>query len=761
MKGKLSIFVVVSLAFALAVAGCGMKEETGRQSAVTERVTADWEQGFQKSALSEGEKMYALDYKELSHEHPEDNGSPRLHIIKAVDNNYLDFCRYYFDDRTVYYLEKISMDGETASHIHVHPKDWGIEDNEIWGFDAVGEQYYFAVGVYADEVPEWVVMPEQCYVVATDSEGKFRSQVDILPALLELGFDGQLRALYVDGKGYMYITTMDERKECLYVVDAEGRAVSAYKCSVPSNDIIYNPVHDDSGRIFFPIRDSTEKATRLLWKNGNNEIAELSRLENATIETWYTMRGNELYYSEGGTVVKWDVVTGQREKIFSLKENGISESFSTTLFWDDSENAYLRYTSKSEDWVIRLSYDEPLLGDPVSVGIMTWGAGGDFVQSSLATFCRKNPQQPVVVEKTLSTDNSKDRMLIDVMNGKGPDVLYLSYEDLLKLKNHSAIAEMGDLIPDSIRDTLIPGVTEFGEIDGKMYGIPTSVEIQTMFTNRELWDGEGWTLDDVLDMAEDDSDLYGIFTWGSSNADAYETLRLLTEFDITQKKSKFIDWENGISCFEEKDFMRVLETVQYYEKHRGDKGAYERYGIESKAVLALDWGMLSPEAFFYLMDIFGENCYAVGVPAEDCRGNYLMAEGLLAVNASVPEDKLEIIREMICYLLSKKCQLKLHQNISVIEGMVDINVWYSEPDDQYYWWDGTDDWRYLKQKEDGTTYTEEYKELLHKAIPYREYCPIYDIVQEEAGAFFAGQKDALAVTRLIDSRVQLYLDENK
>ena len=138
-----------------------------------------------------------------------------------------------------------------------------------------------------------------------------------------------------------------------------------------------------------------------------------------------------------------------------------------------------------------------------------------------------------------------------------------------------------------------------------------------------------------------------------------------------------------------------------------------------------------------------------------------MAEGLLAVNASVPEDKLEIIREMICYLLSKKCQLKLHQNISVIEGMVDINVWYSEPDDQYYWWDGTDDWRYLKQKEDGTTYTEEYKELLHKAIPYREYCPIYDIVQEEAGAFFAGQKDALAVTRLIDSRVQLYLDENK
>ena len=162
-------------------------------------------------------------------------------------------------------------------------------------------------------------------------------------------------------------------------------------------------------------------------------------------------------------------------------------------------------------------------------------------------------------------------MLIDVMNGKGPDVLYLSYEDLLKLKNHSAIAEMGDLIPDSIRDTLIPGVTEFGEIDGKMYGIPTSVEIQTMFTNRELWDGEGWTLDDVLDMAEDNSDLYGIFTWGSSNADAYETLRLLTEFDITQKKSKFIDWENGISCFEEKDFMRVLETVQYYEKHRGDK----------------------------------------------------------------------------------------------------------------------------------------------------------------------------------------------
>jgi len=113
------------------------------------------------------------------------------------------------------------------------------------------------------------------------------------------------------------------------------------------------------------------------------------------------------------------------------------------------------------------------------------------------------------------------------------------------------------------------------------------------------------------------------------------------------------------------------------------------------------------------------------------------------------------------YLFSMDCQKKIHDVISVLDDMVDTRVVYDEAMDMYLWMDGTDDWIVLPQKEDGTTYVKEYKELLDSAVPYHEYCPIFDIVWEESIAFFEGERDALAVTRLIDNRVQLYLDENK
>lgn len=577
MRDKCKLICLMCIIFILTLSGCGGAENAGVEGGVKKRSTVNWERGFQKGTLSEGSQMYALDYRELSHEHPEDNSHARLNVIRSVGDDYIDFRRYYLDDRSEYYLERIPMGGGETSSFKLHPRDW------------------------------------------------------------------------------------------------------------------------------------------------------------------------------------------------SLKGNGISDPASTFLSWDSKNNAYLRYVSKSEDWVSRLSTEEPKQREAISVGIMTWEYGADFMKSSLANFSRKYPQYPITVEKTSSKDNSKERMLIEVMNGKGPDVLYLSYEDLLNLKNQDALMCIDTLIPDATMDSLLPGVSEFGMIDGKLYGIPTCVDIKTMFTNRELWDGEGWTLDDILGLIKANPDISAIFSADDDDEEIYWTLRLMTQFDLAERKSKFIDWENGISCFEEKDFMNILETILYYEEHKNDEDkkrndvyvSLQRDRIKYNTVLAFHSWRLSGETFFYLMNEFGENCYPIGVPSEDRHGNYMLTEGLLVVNANAGEEKLETIQALMEYLFSMDCQKKIHDVISVLDDMVDTRVAYDEAMDMYLWMDGTDDWIMLPQKEDGTTYVKEYKELLDSAVPYHEYCPIFDIVWEESIAFFDGERDALSVTRLIDNRVQLYLDENK
>lgn len=55
-----------------------------------------------------------------------------------------------------------------------------------------------------------------------------------------------------------------------------------------------------------------------------------------------------------------------------------------------------------------------------------------------------------------------------------------------------------------------------------------------------------------------------------------------------------------------------------------------------------------------------------------------------------------------------------------------------------------------------------YKELVKGAQPYPyEMGKIRMIIEEELGAFLEGQKTAEETAKVIDSRVQLYLDENR
>ncbi|MDE6673460.1 MAG: hypothetical protein K2K19_01415, partial [Acetatifactor sp.] len=65
-------------------------------------------------------------------------------------------------------------------------------------------------------------------------------------------------------------------------------------------------------------------------------------------------------------------------------------------------------------------------------------------------------------------------------------------------------------------------------------------------------------------------------------------------------------------------------------------------------------------------------------------------------------------------------------------------------------------------KPDGTTYLPEYLDYLSSCKTLSGVTdPIIDIVREEAQPFFDGDKDARTVAGIIQSRVQLYLDENQ
>ena len=67
----------------------------------------------------------------------------------------------------------------------------------------------------------------------------------------------------------------------------------------------------------------------------------------------------------------------------------------------------------------------------------------------------------------------------------------------------------------------------------------------------------------------------------------------------------------------------------------------------------------------------------------------------------------------------------------------------------------------LDSKKDGSSYADEFITLMDNASPISPYIEIQDIVMEEAGGYFSGAKDEYTAAKVIQSRVQLYLDENR
>ena len=53
------------------------------------------------------------------------------------------------------------------------------------------------------------------------------------------------------------------------------------------------------------------------------------------------------------------------------------------------------------------------------------------------------------------------------------------------------------------------------------------------------------------------------------------------------------------------------------------------------------------------------------------------------------------------------------------------------------------------------------EELYTFSQPYKTDEALFDIIQEEAAAYFTGQKSAQDVASIIQSRAQLYVNENR
>lgn len=612
-------------------------------------------------------------------------------------------------------------------------------------------------------------------MVYADSAGDFQA-VDFREIYLEKGIDRVEEPTELplvksidwcsDGKGNICVVShKDDGSFQICLFEQSGELLLEQEESEAAFSA--GPLRTSAGELIFPVYDDREKSYEFLWADvEEKQMRSLLRTDTPfpNIRQMYGMLGNDIYYrsqeSEVDEVVRWDVISGRQEKVFDLRSAGLGAGYEMMLGLREGQTPVLYLSKyregKRKEWLTVLQEQQPADSGAVRVAdLVTSGESKSQIEASVVAASMENPAYYYEYEDASAQEN-RDRILAELSQGKGPDMLFVSLEDMRLLEEKGLLLDIGKLIPEELREEILPGALEIGTVDGRLLGIPAAIWADTFAVAEDTWPEAGWRLEDIIELMEE-----GKLTCAIRNSPDYMMGRytdpLLTVMCLVNNSledSFLIDWENRECHFDDERFIRLLELCN--TDLSGISTDTDVWLNEGADIL---WGNFRNESNF--LDFFAhmesENGRIVGYPTEGEQGSYLAAEGVLVVNINIGEADAAA-----CFLetmLGKEIQSRA-TSLALV-----MSVRRLSPEDYIVEESG----RFLFMGshtsevpvfEDGSTALHRAKDFLEgcTAAPLR-YSRITAILREEISAMYAEGKSARTVAQQINSRIQLYLDE--
>lgn len=622
--------------------------------------------------------------------------------------------------------------------------------------------------------------PKQLSLYIFDGESKETEQH---PFTLQLSGreDGYIASMDVQGGERLSFRMADKEGDFLVVTDMEGNVLSRQEPfpdreEYPWNgDALHrfeNRLYDNEGgpAVLSRCREQ-ENRTELFWYDTESgEESPMAVFDEELVRSLCMESEDILYYTTIESLNRWNRRDNTRTRLLELHANGISASPSSNNLMVNSLGEILVCEMEGEiPCVFVLSGEEPKTEDRVRIAFLA-SVGADSLSRPLQIFAHTHPEYGLTQEKgsdDMERQALRDRVFVELAAGRGPELMWVSRQDMYALNEKGLLMDVYGLLGEDVREQLLPCVIASGTLEDRMVGVKLHSYYETVFVPDELWEGDSWTVSDVMGLMESREDWVLPFSYAHGGSislyDPYELLSrvLLSDLD----GSEFLDTKRGYCCFDTEEFIRLLELCKKYGRtERLQMDTQEWYeqlkGVESIAHIADLEGILG---FSYDMSMYDGSAHMVGFPTRDGGKNYISGRNsYLVVNARA--EHLEEIKELLAYLLSYEQQFA-DSPTSVRRDVIRDSVVYNE-----FWETIRLKVSYtqnismeLELKPNGDSWLEEYLAFLETCEPEQDwrYSPVGTILSEELQPYFAGDKSAREVVGIIQSRVQIYLGESR
>ena len=800
MKGNILLkritAVLLAGTMALGLAACGSSGNSGGNS----------ENGGSAGSNGSGSGTQNADGKE-------DSGDyvyvPRYYDLPVdAEAGYSWFGSVAFEGDRLYYVHSFSKDGISNSnwcYIDAANPEAGpvvlmdLRKYEIWTEDSLSSVIMVAAG----EDDEVILLRQGSPLVSMDAtdEEYARQQRETTYRITKLAADGTElydmdvteylkmdmnntypQRMFTDKEGSLYISNGESYiwvfdKEGNHTADIDLSGIQGYVAAInilPDGRLgiaysgqgiqmaAYNPDTGQFSETFRNLPPNCYNSNLAAGPDGGVLLNGSGSLYEYNLETQeYTL------------LVKWadcDINSDLVQAVATLADGGIA--------------VYCSDWSAGTDSLIRM--EKMLASEVVEKEILTLGCMMlDYrLQAAVVEFNKTSDKYKIEIHNygesvDYSVENAyadaRTLFYNDILTGKAPDMFLADDINMKMFAMKGLIEDLSPYLDSSTvvqREDLFETILNAYTVDGMLCAIPRSFSIQTLAgRTSEVGTESGWTLEEFIAFAEAHPEK-SILPYTSK----YQVLSACMMFNF----DSWVNWETGECSFDTPEFKAVLEFANRYPAQADESLPSRQQQVMENRVLLDSFGLSDLRSWQIERIIFNEPITAIGYPSSNSNG--VLAFGSSAVCISTTSRNKEVAWSFIETLLTEEAQedervFDFPVRVSsfekkLAEAMVPDYI-LDENGEPLLDEDGNPKERshYSYGWEEGLVIdvyavTQEEADGIRHVISQIDGIYSYDqnmmgIIWEEIDPYFAGQKSVDEVTGIIQSRVQLYINESR
>ncbi len=729
------------------------------------------------------ENVYS--FQEISQIDDEENIDGMIYLD---DKLYLMTTKYAWDDEGYsditlgYYVS--NADGTDRNFVKLSGPD--REESNSWIsstlFTKGGYVYAVENSTYEDDSdPENYIYEDRYFLTCWDMDGKLQwsERID------NTNPDEYSYCNYLlDGGEGKALAIMGGSKYEAVLYGSDGKEVSRKELEQNFFDRVNTIFTKDDGTLMVISYDEDwTKCYLYSYDIKSNTMGEQTELAFANN---YNMRGGrdtDLLLTNNLGVYTWNIGDAEPKMIMNYVNSDLPTNNVRYVQMVDDQHFVAIYNDL-ETWEQRCAFFTHV--DPADIPdkeVLVLGGlyVGSDIKSKIIEFNKASDRYRITVKDYSVYNTNEDwmagqtRLNSDITSGQMPDIMLLN--DMSSYGNYVSkglLADIGKLLEaDEELSGLeyLQNVWDAYSVNGKLYAVIPSFYVRTMVAKKSLvGEPQSWTMADVEAVLATMPE--GAKAYGDMMRDTY------IYYMMSYAGHDFIDLETGKCNFNSQSFIDMLEYAKtlpteypedYWENY--DYSLYQSQYRENRALLYDLYISNIRDCKYQIKGYIGEEISFVGFPTSDSNGSTLGCGNytfMISARSKHQEGAWQYVRQFLTEEYQTSDQM---YEMPVLKSAfqekakqaMERPYWTDEDGNKEYY----DDTWYINGEEiilEPFTQAEvdaicEFIYTVNRTAYYND--DIRNIITEEAEAFFSGQKGVQEVVDIIQSRAQVFVNENR